>query len=88
MKYFLVLLSLTGALACCAPSGNPPADTGLVDEANRRRIIELESQIALQQHRSERWQLCTVTLSIGCVLLLVLGTSLGAKTRHDAALPQ
>jgi hypothetical protein len=87
MKTFIVLLLLTGALASCAPSGKSPTDTRLIDEAHRRRIIELESQLDLQRHHSERWQSFTVTLGIGCVALLILGTSLGAKTRHDAALP-
>jgi hypothetical protein len=59
-----------------------------MDEAHRRRIVELESQLDLQRHRSDRWQSFTVTLGASCVLLLILGTSLGAKTRHDAALPQ
>lgn len=86
MKPFIILLVISGALASCAPADKHPLDMRLNEEAHRRRITELESQLDLQRHRSDRWQSLTVTLGIGSLLLLIIGTSLGAKTRHDAAL--
>lgn len=86
MKNPLILVLLLGWLASCAPSTKDPTNIRLIDEARQHRITELESQLDLQRHHNDHWQVITVGLCIGCVALLVLGTSLGAKTRHDAAL--
>ncbi len=83
MKNLIPLLLLIGLLASCAPSAK---NLPLIDEAQQRRITALESQLDLQRHHNDHWQMITVGLCIGCVALLILGTSLGAKTRHDAAL--
>jgi hypothetical protein len=70
-------------MASCAPSAK---NLPLIDEAQQRRITELESQLQMQRHTNDHWQMITVSLGIGCVVLLIAGTALGAKTRHDAAL--
>ena len=86
MKKCPILLILIGWLASCAPSTKDSSNTRLIDEARQRRITELESQLDLQRHNNDHWQMITIGLCVGCVALLILGTSLGAKTRHDAAL--
>jgi hypothetical protein len=83
MKNLIPLLVLAGLLASCAPvTKNLP----VIDEAQQHRITELESQLEVQRHRNDRWQLLTVATAIGGLVLLITGTALGAKTRHDAAL--
>jgi len=88
MKNIILLFFLGAVLASCAPSAKDAThpDTRAIDEARQRRISELETQIDVQRHTTDRWQLTSVGLCVGCVALLIVGTSLGAKTRHDAAL--
>ena len=90
MNKILCPILISMALASCAPSNTTPKASDdnrrMVEEARQRRITELETQIEVQRHATDRWQTTTAGLGIGCVVLLILGTSLGAKTRHDAVL--
>ncbi|TLD71662.1 hypothetical protein FEM03_05860 [Phragmitibacter flavus] len=52
----------------------------------QQRIEHLEEQNYHQASSLKRWQLASVSLGAGCLVLLIVGTALGAKTRHDAAL--
>ncbi len=93
MKTLLIILLAT-AFACtsCSRSASPPP----ADAHARSRISELENQ--LQMHRryaelgdradAERgatayWKTIAVSLGIGCAVMLIVGTSLGSRTRHD-----
>jgi len=87
MKHTLKSILLAAAVLCLLPCcAREPKTIVQPDEQARRRVVELESQLHQQTQVTDRWQLITVSLGIGCVVLLVVGTSLGAKTRHDATL--
>jgi len=45
------------------------------------KIQSLENQLSAQSQTINHWQMATGSLGIGCVLLLVIGTALGAQTR-------
>lgn len=77
----LTLFLMMWFLASCASETRPVVKT---DEVQRRKIMELESQLSEQRKASARWQMITVYVGAGGVVLLMCGTALGAKTRHDA----
>ena len=101
-KPLLLALVLVLALTACPDSSqhiSPPpaaAPPGPVPKA------ELETQIAVEQqlrHQTEallkqqesttsHWQKLTLIAFSAASILLIIGTALGAKARHDAGTPQ
>ena len=78
IPHHLILLIIALMLSACAPvhagwlSGT--------DEPNR--LAETESQLQSQRSSTDQWQLVAGIFGVGCVLLFVIGTALGSKTRH------
>lgn len=85
MKPHLLFLFSFLLLASCAKE---PAIKTIIqpDGEARRRVVELEQQLLAQRKTTDRWELFTGSLGVGCLVFLILGTAIGAKTRHDAAL--
>jgi len=48
----------------------------------KEKITHLETQLSAQSNTLNRWQVTSGALGIGCLTLLIIGTALGAKTRH------
>jgi hypothetical protein len=48
----------------------------------QEKIVVLENTVATQTTTMNRWQIATGSLAIGCVILLIIGAALGAKTRQ------
>jgi hypothetical protein len=77
----LLITLLAGPLVSCKQVHvQEPPNT----EAQQQKITELESQLKHQHSTTEHWQMVSVSLGAGCLVLLIIGTALGAKTRHDA----
>lgn len=53
--------------------------------ANREKIMLLENQLSAQYQYLSHWKLAAGLLLFGCVLLLIIGTALGAETRKHYA---
>jgi hypothetical protein len=84
MKHFILLACLLLAPAAYAgwffkDPPPPPPDLG---PEYRAKITKLEEQMSEQHATTNRWEVATGTLALGCVLLFVIGTALGAKTRQ------
>jgi hypothetical protein len=85
MKYFILLACLLFA----APPLHagwffkdpppPPPDLG---PEYRSKISKLEEQMSEQHVIADRWKIATGSLAFGALLLFVIGTALGAKTRQ------
>lgn len=78
MKYILIL-----CLLLCSTSANAgwfSSDPPLLQVA-AERIMQLEDQLSAQASLVNLWQIATGTLGVACVILFVIGTALGAKTR-------
>jgi hypothetical protein len=71
------------ALSSCRHAAAPAMVDPIVAQ-QQHRVIELESQLDGLRHLNDRWQIACASAGVGAVLLLILGTALGAKTRHDA----
>jgi hypothetical protein len=73
----------TLALSSCHVASRPSPGEEVLQQ-QQRRVVELESQLDGLRHNNDRWKLYCVFGGVGAVLLLIFGTALGAKTRHDA----
>ena len=84
MKHLILLACLLLSQAAHAgwffKDPPPPPDLG---PEYRAKITKLEEQISEQHATTTRWEVATGTLALGCVLLFVIGTALGAKTRQN-----
>lgn len=78
MKAKLLILLLTASLYGQAQAGwfskDPVPDY-------KDKILVLEKEIKTQNQTVDRWQFTAASLAIGCALLFITGTALGAKTR-------
>jgi hypothetical protein len=85
MKYILISIVLFSiiALSSCREATTLPLDPDIVQQ-QQRRVIELESQLDGLRNTNNRWQTVCAVIGVGGIGLLILGTALGAKTRHDA----
>ena len=79
IHHHLILIIAADLLASCAPvqagwfSGNDERDT---------QLAETTRQLESQRSTTDQWELIAGVFGVGCVLLFVIGTALGAKTRH------
>ncbi len=97
MKTPLIILLATGlACASCSEEAAPPPP---VDQLARSRIAELENQVQMHRRYAELGdradaergatdylKTIAVSLGIGCTVMLLIGTALGSRTRHDTRL--
>jgi|JI10StandDraft_1071094.scaffolds.fasta_scaffold82308_3 hypothetical protein len=81
MKHLLILIAGLLLLSPAAQAGwfsNDPDPLALAQE----KIVVLENTLSTQTTTMNRWQIATGSLAIGCVILLIIGAALGAKTRQ------
>ena len=84
MKHLIIIICLllcsVTAQASWFSKGPDP-----LDEA-KAKIILLENHLSAQALLLNRWQIASGSLGIACVILLIIGTALGATTRkhYDA----
>lgn len=84
MKYLILI-----CLLCCSTAANafwPFTSAPDPIPEYKEKIVALESNLSEQAILLNRWQIASGSLGIGCVILLIIGTALGATTRkhHDA----
>ena len=80
MKHFILIMSLL----TCSTAANafwPFTDTPDPILEYKEKITALETEIAAKSIILNHWQIATGSLGIGCSILLIIGTALGAKTR-------
>lgn len=78
MKHLTILLILLLVSPAAHASWFWPSDP--IPEY-RAKITSMETQLSAQRGATNLWQIASGSLAVGCVLLLVIGTALGAKTR-------
>jgi hypothetical protein len=86
MKHLILLTSLLLLFTPNTQAGwffdDPPPTPPDLGPEYRAKINTLEDRISEQHTVTTRWEVATGTLAVGCVLLFVIGTALGAKTRQ------
>lgn len=86
MKHLILLICLQFAVQPLQAGwffNDPPDYT----PEYKAKIAALEGHLLEQRKTTDRWEIATGSFALGGVLLFVIGTALGAKTRqsHDAA---
>jgi hypothetical protein len=84
----LIILILAGALALVMMNSCTLAHADIFgpsagERDARQRLSTIETQLTYQRHNTENWQGAAGALAIGSLLLLIIGTALGAKTRRN-----
>lgn len=59
-----------------------------LEEEQQRKLAEAEHQVMVHRKSVETWELVAGSAAVGAVLLFIVGTALGTRTRHAAARPQ
>lgn len=79
MHRHLIHLMTACLLASCAP-----VQAGWFTGTDERdiRLAETERELESQRSTTDQWELLAGIFGVGCVLLFVIGTALGSKTRH------
>ena len=83
MKKLIQLLLLSIILVSCTPaqaSWFGGSDLNI-------KLGNLEHQLKIQQGKTHELSQIACFLGIACVLFFIVGTAIGAKTRHDATQP-
>ncbi|RBP45204.1 hypothetical protein DES53_103202 [Roseimicrobium gellanilyticum] len=84
MKHILLKIIIVFLLAATIP----PAHGGWFDkkeDPTQKRLVQVEQELTQQRKTNDSLSAIIGVLGVGCVLLLVIGTALGAKVRrqHD-----
>jgi hypothetical protein len=85
MKHILIYLCLLLTIQPLQAGwffADPPAPPDHSPEY-RARIATLENQMSEQHQTMNRWEIASGILAVSGVLLFVIGTALGAKTRQN-----
>jgi hypothetical protein len=53
-------------------------------QEQERLTLEQQHLTIEQEHLNTRWQSISFITGIGCVVMLIIGTAIGSKTRKDA----
>lgn len=51
----------------------------------REQLQSTEAQLTQQQSTSDYWQGLAVILGLGCIVFLIIGTSIGSKVRNQSS---
>lgn len=78
MKLIILCLALCSVTAEASWFSKKPDPLDVAQE----KITALENQVSSQASSLNRWQMTAGSLGIACILTLIIGTALGAKTRH------
>ena len=81
MKHLLTLIIGLLLFSPTAHAGWFPNDPDPLAQA-QEKIVVLENTLSTQTTTMNRWQIATGSLAIGCIILLIIGAALGAKTRQ------
>jgi len=81
MKHLLILIAGLLLFSSTANAGWFSKNPDPLDEA-KEKITRLEDTVTAQTNTMNRWQIATGSMAVGCVILLIIGAALGAKTRQ------
>lgn len=79
MKYIIIVVT-----AATLGVGAHTAHAGWLDNGEKERRIEIQTQLTQQKHETSQWQGTAFALGIGCVLTLITGTIIGSRARNHA----
>ena len=86
MRRTLILTAIVFAMANCHDDGQPPQPNPTEELLQRERGQRLQAEANREKERAgkEHWQGLTAITAIGAIILLITGTILGSRAKHDA----
>jgi hypothetical protein len=81
LKHTLFLL----LLAAASPKAQAGWFNNETEKELQRELVQTEEQLLQQRKATDQWEIIAGTLGVGCILLFVIGTAIGAKTRHASS---
>ena len=81
MKLTLIKITLLFCLIASAPA----AQAGWFNNSQKEhqeKLLLMEQRLEEQRQTTSQWEVIAGSLAVACVFLFVVGTALGAKTRH------
>jgi hypothetical protein len=80
MRHIFIRLFIITLLSSCSPA----TDGGWfkAKDEQKQKLVEVENQLAVQRKKTDTWAVIAGCLGIGCVLLFVIGTAIGSRTKH------
>ncbi len=84
MKHLFIRLLLFLILSAFTPSahGGWFGSSRKEKEEHKQQVVKLEQDLQHAHQKTDTWIIAAAFLSLLCVLLLILGTALGAKVRR------
>ena len=82
----LILVAIVFAMAGCHDDSQTPQQqiTEELLQREREQRVQAEASRDKETASKERWQGYTVLAVVGAIILLITGTILGSRTKHDA----
>ena len=85
MPRTLILIAIVFAMAGCHDDSQPPPNpTEELLKREKEHRIQAEASRDKEAASKERWQGYTAAAVVGAVILLITGTILGSRAKHDA----
>lgn len=88
-RKLLIMLILVGILSmlnsCSKARASNFFGPSAAEQDTKQRLSAVEALLTTQRQHTEAWQIISGALGVGCVLVLVIGTALGANTRRQHA---
>ena len=81
LKHTLFILFL--ASAC--PKAQAGWFSNETEKELQKELVQTEEQLLQQRKATDQWEIIAGVLGVGCILLFVFGTAIGAKTRHASS---
>jgi hypothetical protein len=78
-RFILIITAIV--LSACSP-----VEAGwLSGSGDSERLARTETELQSQRSSTDQWQIVAGLFGVGCVLLFVIGTALGTRTRSRHA---
>ena len=85
MPRMLILIAIVFAMAGC-PDGSqpPPPPTEELLQREKEQRMQAEANRDKERARKEKWQVFAALAVVGAVIMLITGTILGSRAKHNA----
>lgn len=80
-----IFLSVFMMLNSCSKAYDSIVGPSAAEKDAKTRLSVVEALLTSQRQHTETWQVVAGACAVGCVLVLLIGTALGANTRRHHA---
>ena len=73
-----IIIALSALMVCTGCPSTPEQPTP------QQQLQQAQAQLVQQQTSTGNWQITAGVFAIGCIVLFVVGTAIGSRTRKNA----